>query len=136
MLDERPPSPDGPRMKAAWARVMVVLSLCGVVAPLASTLRAPPARADLPPREQTACAGKRPGDLCPMPDGAGGVCTAGLCDPRAASDPRACLTCTPGPVNTPGSNFPVGFLIVGAIVTLTCATVVILKLRRHWGDKP
>ena len=114
-------------MKAAMMRVLAVIVLW---------LLAAPARADLPPSEQRVCRGKRPGDLCAMPDGAGGVCTVGPCDAKDPRDAQACLACAKAPVNTPGSGFPVGFLIVGAVVTLTAATVVILRLRRHWGDKP
>jgi hypothetical protein len=126
-------------MNAAAMRLLAVL----VFWVLAAT-----AHADALPDEPYACRGKRPGDLCAMQDGAGGVCTVEPCGaPGAkgakgangasgAKGARPCLACARGPVNTPGSGFPVGFLIVGAVVTLTCATVVIFKLRRHWGDKP
>ncbi len=120
-------------MNAAAMRLLAVLVFWVLAAS---------ARADLAPYEQYACRGKRPGDLCAMQDGAGGVCTLGPCGTKgapsatAATGARPCLACAKGPVNTPGSGFPVGFLIVGAVITLTCATVVIVKLRRHWGDKP
>ena len=115
-------------MKPAFARVLLTFVLALFAAPAYADL----APADHAPSGESACRGKRPDDLCALSDGGGGVCTVAACDARST---ERCLLCAKGPVNTPGSQFPAGFLIVGAVLTITCAVLVVLKLRRHWGDK-
>jgi hypothetical protein len=126
VLDERRAASDGPRMKARSVRLLAVVFL---------SFLGPLAQADVPPRDQAVCRGKRPGDLCAMADSGGGVCTIGAC---AGADPRdagRCLACVKAPLNSPGAGFPVGLLVVAAVITLTATAIVIIKLRRHWGDK-
>ena len=130
------------------ARLALALVVFVALRAAASRDAASPARAAA--TGDAACEGKRPNDLCPMSDGAGGVCTPSPCagggtcitrdGPARATGPGAglpaSLACTSGPLNSPETDVAGPFIAIGASITLTCAVIVVLRLRKHWGDKP
>lgn len=89
--------------------------------PAANASNAEPEYADDP-----GCVTKRPGALCTMPDGTGGLCSIVRC-----TGDRPCLHCKNGPVNSPESSAYYLLIIVGVLVSVG-GTILVLRLRKYW----
>lgn|GEM_PF-4353429 len=72
------------------------------------------------------CVTKRPGALCAMPDGTGGVCSIVRC-----TGDRPCLHCKSGPVNSPEGSAYYLLIIVGVLVSVG-GTILVMRLRKYW----
>ena len=72
------------------------------------------------------CVTKRPGALCAMPDGTGGLCSIVRC-----TGDRPCLHCKSGPVNSPEGNAYYLLIIVGMVVSVG-GLLLVLRLRKYW----
>ncbi|MFO0748476.1 MAG: hypothetical protein U1F43_22850 [Myxococcota bacterium] len=104
---------------------VAVAMVAGAASMLAAT--AQPARAVEVSADDPGCVGKVLREICPLPDGAGGVCAEAVCPGR-----RRCLHCIPQRLENADGSPWVPMISFGVLVALV-GFVFWFRMKRNWG---